>query len=60
MTSGMITGGAVDVKLSIDGATFRLSQIELTERDSDPTDPTRWLITLSAFDQPVQITPPVS
>lgn len=58
MTSGMITGGAVDVKLSIDGATFRLSQIELTERDTDPTAPTRWLIKLSAFDQPVQITPP--
>lgn len=60
MTSGMITSGNVAVKLYVDGATFALSQIELTEIDTDPTEPTHWQIMLSAFDQPVTITPPVT
>lgn len=58
MTSGMITSGNVAVKLYVDGTTFLLSRIELTEIDTDPEEPTRWQITLSAFDQPVTITPP--
>lgn len=60
MTSGMITSGNVAVKLYIDGTSFLLSQIELTELDTDPEEPTRWEIVLSAFDQPVTITPPVT
>lgn len=58
MTSGMITSGDVTVTLYVDGESFALSQIELTELDTDPTKPTHWLITLSALDQPVTITPP--
>lgn len=58
MTSGMITEGVVAVRLYVDGATFALTQIELVERDTDPDEPTSWLIKLGAFDQPVTIAPP--
>lgn len=60
MTSGMITSGNVAVKLYVDGTSFLLSRIELTELDTDPEEPTYWQITLSAFDQPVTIAPPVT
>lgn len=60
MTSGMITGGNVLVKLWIDGDTLRLSQIALTEIDTDPEEPTQWTIVLSAFDQPVNIALPAT
>lgn len=60
MTSGMITQGNVDVKLWINSETMRVSQIVLTELDTDPEEPTRWQITLSAFDQPVDIAPPAT
>lgn len=59
MTSGMITRGNVDVKLWIGGETLRLSQIVLTEIDTDAEEPTRWTITLTGFDEPVEIAPPV-
>jgi lipoprotein LprG len=58
MTSGMITTGTVQAQLWVDSTTFTLSQIALTESDTDPDDPTHWLIKLSAFNQPVEITPP--
>lgn len=59
MTSGMITEGKVEAKLWIDGETFVVSQIQLVETETDPDEPTTWQIKLSAFDQPVDITPPI-
>lgn len=60
MTSGMITSGTIDATLYIDGTSFAVTQIKLIERDTDPAEPTTWLISLSAFDQPVTITPPIT
>lgn len=60
MTSGLIMSGAVDVQIAIDGETFALTQITLVETDTDADDPTRWQITLSRFNQPATIIPPVA
>jgi lipoprotein LprG len=57
-TMGMIPEGGVIVDVWIDAETFLLRRVTMVETASDPDDPTRWHIQLSAFDQPVDIEPP--
>ena len=58
LTSGMITSGEIDTEIWVDEETFYVHQIKLVELESDPENPTQWIIKLSDFDKPVDITAP--
>ncbi len=58
MTSGMITKGKVDVAVTIDPTTYRITRATLVERDSSPQDPTTWQIVLSSPSGAIEIVPP--
>lgn len=58
LTSGMIVSGAVDVEIWVEKESFYVTRIKLTELESDPENPTQWVITLSDFDNTVEITAP--
>ncbi|MBS1248714.1 MAG: Lipoarabinomannan carrier protein LprG [Chloroflexi bacterium] len=60
LTSGMITEGKIDTSIWIDKKTFYVHQIELIEVESDAENPSQWFMTLSKFDEEVDIlAPPV-
>jgi len=54
---GLISGW-LQVELWVDAETFRIRRVRLVERESDPQDPTVWVLTLSGFDRPLEIRPP--
>ncbi len=58
LTSGLIREGDVDVSIWVGQQDKYARRIQIMEPDSDPDDPTVWLITFSAFDEPVDIQPP--
>ena len=58
LTFSMVASGRVTVDLWVSRADYYVHRIELTELDSDPQDPTHWVMELSAFDEPVQIEAP--
>jgi hypothetical protein len=58
LTSGMVGSGVVAVDVWVGRRDVYVRRIQIVELDSDPEDPTQWLIEFSAFDQPVDIEPP--
>ncbi len=58
LTFGMVNSGRVDVEVWVDRVDYYVHRIELVELDSDPENPTHWLMELSAFDAPVEIEAP--
>jgi hypothetical protein len=58
LTSGMITSGDVAVEILVGQDDLYVHRIEMVELESEPDDPTRWLIELSDFGKPVDITAP--
>jgi len=58
LTFGQIGSGDVTVDVWVSREDYYVHRIELVELDSDPEEPTRWLIQLSAFDEPVDIEAP--
>lgn len=58
LTFSMVSSGRATVDLWVSRADYYVHRIELTELDSDPLDPTHWVMELSAFDEPVQIEAP--
>ena len=58
ITFGMITSGDVAVDFWVSQQDGYVQRIRLVELESDPEDPTTWIIELSAFDRPVEITAP--
>jgi hypothetical protein len=58
LTSGMIRPGAVMMDVWVGRRDAYVRRIQIVELESDPEDPTQWLIEFSAFDQPVDIEPP--
>ncbi len=58
LTFGMVSSGRVDVDVWVDRTDYYVHRIELVELDSDPENPTHWLMELSAFDAPVEIEAP--
>jgi hypothetical protein len=57
-TAGLIAEGEVPVDLWIDTDTFLIHRVHLVELSSKPENPTEWDISLSAFDQPVEVQAP--
>jgi len=55
---GLITSGEVEVEFRIGREDDYVYRIQIVETTSDPTEPTTWVIELSAFDEPVDIQPP--
>ncbi len=61
LTAGMIGTGEVTLDMWVGEADGYVRRIQIVEPESDPQDPTHWLIEFSAFDEPVDIeAPPVS
>lgn len=58
LTFGMITSGEVAVDFWVSREDDTVRRIQLVQLESDLEDPTRWLIELSAFDEPVDIRAP--
>jgi hypothetical protein len=58
LTFGMVSSGRVSVDAWVSQADFYVQRIELVELDSDPENPTHWVMELSAFDEPVRIEAP--
>lgn len=60
LTSGMIKSGEVTVDAWVGQQDAYVRRIQIVELESDPENPTHWLIEFSAFDKPVDIeAPPV-
>jgi hypothetical protein len=55
---GLITSGEVAVEFQIGRSDSYVKRIQIVELQSDPQEPTTWVITLSAIDQPVDIQAP--
>jgi hypothetical protein len=56
----MIASGKVTVDAWVGGQDAYVRRVQIVELESDPENPTQWLIEFSAFDQPVDIEmPPV-
>jgi hypothetical protein len=58
LTFGMVSSGRVAVDTWVSRDSFDVQRIELLELDSDPGNPTRWLIELAGFNEPVEIKAP--
>jgi hypothetical protein len=58
LTFHMVTSGEVAIDIWVQKADDFVRQIEIVELDSDPEDPTRWLIELSEPEEAVEIEPP--
>jgi hypothetical protein len=58
LTFAMVTSGRVTVDVWVSRADYYVHRIELIELDSDPEDPTHWVMELSAFNAPVKIEAP--
>jgi lipoprotein LprG len=60
LTAGMIGTGEVTMEAWVGQQDAYVRRIQIVELESDPEDPTQWLIEFSAFDEPVDIdAPPV-
>jgi lipoprotein LprG len=60
LTAGMIGTGEVTMDAWVGQQDAYVRRIQIVELESDPEDPTHWLIEFSAFDEPVYIkAPPV-
>ncbi len=60
LTSGMIGPGEVTVDAWVGQQDAYVRRIQIVELESDPENPTHWLIEFSAFDKPVDVeAPPV-
>ncbi len=58
MSGGLIPPGRVEVQAWIDSISYRIRRLQLRLPDTDPADPTIWLLEFGDFDQPVEIQPP--
>ncbi len=58
LSSGMITSGKIDVTIWVDQDTFYVHKIKLIELESDVENPSQWFMTLSNFDEAVDIVAP--
>lgn len=58
LTFGMVASGRVSVDIWVSRADHYVHRIELVELESDPENPTHWVMELSAFDAPVRIEAP--
>ena len=58
LTFSMVASGRVSVDVWVSRADYYVQRIELVELDSDPENPTHWVMELSAFDAPVSIEAP--
>ncbi len=54
---GLLAEGPVELDLWADTATLRLTRLRML---SNPTDPTTWTFSFSAYDQPVSIEAPIA
>ena len=60
LTAGMIGTGEVTMDAWVGQQDAYVRRIQIVELESDPADPTHWLIEFSVFDEPVDIkAPPV-
>jgi hypothetical protein len=60
LVAGMVAPGRVTVDVWAGRQDAFVRRIQIVELDSDPENPTRWLIEFSAFDRPLEIeAPPV-
>jgi len=60
LTSGLIASGEVTIDIWVSREDGYVHRIQMIEQESDPEDPSRWLIEFSAFDEPIDIeAPPV-
>ena len=60
LTAGLIASGKVTVDAWVGAQDAYVRRVQIVELESDPENPTQWLIEFSAFDQPVDIEmPPV-
>jgi lipoprotein LprG len=58
LTAGMIGTGEVTMDAWVGRQDAYVRRIQIVELESDPEDPTHWLIEFSAFDEPVDIEAP--
>jgi hypothetical protein len=58
MTDGLVGRGRVQLVWWIAPQTGYVVQLQVTEPETDPKDPTVWLVVFEAFDKPVTLTPP--
>ncbi len=58
LTFQMVTSGEVAIDIWVGRDDDFVRQIEIVELDSDPEDPTTWLINLTYLGEPVEIEPP--
>lgn len=58
MSGGLIPPGRVLLEAWIDPTTYLIHRVRLLLPESDPEEPTDWVIEFGAFDEPVEIEPP--
>jgi hypothetical protein len=58
LASGLITAGPVEVDVWVSLEDGSVRRIQMVELESEPLDPTQWLLTFSAFDELKGIKPP--
>jgi hypothetical protein len=59
MSGGLIPSAPADVEVWIDPETHLIARVRLVLPESDPSEPTEWVLTLSRFGQEVTIEPPL-
>jgi lipoprotein LprG len=59
VTGGLIGVGPVAADLWADKGSLRLSRMVLVDSATDPAQPTTWTMTLSGYDEPVEVRAPV-
>ncbi len=58
LTSGMLASGEVTVDIWVSERDASVHRIRIVELESDPENPTSWLIEFSALDEPVDVKAP--
>jgi hypothetical protein len=58
MTAGLVGRGQMTFDWWIEPDSLRLLRLLAVETETDPADPTTWLVEFDHFDEPVTITPP--
>ncbi len=59
ITDGMMGRGRLAFDLWIDTATYHVTRVRVVEPETDPKDPTVWVMDLERFNVPVDIKAPI-